>query len=366
MVHLDHAAATPLEAAAIDAMIQASRAAWGNPDSAHREGRRARLALETAAVEVAEYLGCAAFELRLCASASEGLCAALGFAMARHDGPIVGTRIEHACIDAVLCDAADAGREVRWIDTPAGDLPGPDPSQCEDAAVVVLCALNHELGTAPDLRPWIDAAPRAAFVIDAVQAAAWLDLAPLFVERAFVVVGSRKLGGPDGAAAIRCPAADLTQWDRNVPRSRVAVPAAAGFGAACAARRGGRADALVRARELGVQLRNALLAVAPSVHDDSGRSWLGPIVNVAVRDADSTELEALLDLHGVAVARMSACRRAVDARSRVVAHAHPDEPWRAASCLRFSLGWSSTPDDVVAGVAAFASILAARHGELPG
>lgn len=363
MLYFDHASATPLEPAAQAAVAAALQEAWGNPDSAHLAGRRARGALEHAAIQAAELVGCAAVELRLEADAGDALARALEFALALREGPVVSTAIEHSCIDEPLGRARAGGRELRCVPTPAGDLGPPDAAICADAAVLVLSALNHELGTAPELAAWQAAAPNATVIVDAVQAASWLELAPLVDARTFVVIGSRKLGGPDGAAALRCPAELLVRWDRARGRSRVAVPAAVGFGAACEARRDRRPDALARARRLGERLRERLLAAGDHVHDDSGRSWLGPIVNVAVHGAEGRALDAELDLQGVAVARTSACRRELDAHSRVVAHAHPHEPWRARSCLRFSLGWGTTIDEVDAAAATFAAIVRAPASE---
>jgi cysteine sulfinate desulfinase/cysteine desulfurase-like protein len=99
------------------------------------------------------------------------------------------------------------------------------------------------------------------------------------------------------------------------------------------------------------------------VHDDAGPSWLGPIVNVAVRGCEHRALDAELDLEGLAVARGSACRREVDEHSEVVARAHPDEPWRARSCVRFSLGWPSTAQEVDAALECFARRLAGPRME---
>jgi cysteine desulfurase len=357
MPYLDHASATPMEPDARDAMLAAGADAWGNPESAHREGRRARAALERAAIEVAEFLGCPPVELRLRPSATEAITSVLEFVLARNQGLVVTTAMEHACIDERLRAAERARHRVRWIDAPAGDLPRPWPGLADDASVLVLSALNHELGTAPDLRAWQDATPQATMIVDGVQAASWLELAPLLDARTLVVISSRKLGGPDGVAALRIPPALLDAWDRSAPPVRVAVSAAAGFAAACSVRRGRRPAALARARELGRSLRDGLLAASPSVLDDAGHSWLGPIVNIAVQGCESRSLDAELDLRGVSVARASACRRRIEFGSRVVAHAHPAEPWRSRSCLRFSLGWSTTATEIDAALIEFRALL---------
>ena len=62
-VYLDHHASAPLCRAARDAMVRALEGEHGNPSSLHREGRRARDAVERARADIAASLDCAAREL---------------------------------------------------------------------------------------------------------------------------------------------------------------------------------------------------------------------------------------------------------------------------------------------------------------
>jgi cysteine desulfurase len=69
-------------------------------------------------------------------------------------------------------------------------------------------------------------------------------------------------------------------------------------------------------------------------------------VNVSIPQVSATALEHALDLQGVFVSRTAACRQRIEDHSPVVLAAYPDEPWRATNSIRWSLGWSTTSDDV--------------------
>src|SRR5262249_45346393 len=94
-IYLDHNAGAPLRVEARTAML-AILGAPGNPSSAHREGARARSAVETARAEVAALVGAAPAEIVFTSGATEANNLALrGVAAGRG---IVTTAIEHASV----------------------------------------------------------------------------------------------------------------------------------------------------------------------------------------------------------------------------------------------------------------------------
>ena len=97
MTYLDYQASAPLAPEALDAMLPWLRDGHANPHSAHREGRRARAAVELAREQVAALLpagGRVAF--------TGGATEALNWAIKGTDGPIVTLPTEHAAVlDAV-------------------------------------------------------------------------------------------------------------------------------------------------------------------------------------------------------------------------------------------------------------------------
>jgi cysteine desulfurase len=361
MIYLDHAAMTPPEDIALLAIGEALRSGAGNPDSVHSAGREARHLFERGRMQIGEYLGCAPSELRVTPSGGIALRAALEWVLARTSGKIVASPLEHPRVLDVLKSAESAGREVRWLKQPGGEL-GPDVGEDTAGAEVVVCSpLNHELGTQVKVQELFHLAKDAFWVLDAVQAAAWLDLGPLLRERAFIVASSAKLGGLPGVGLLRVPP-ELgfgAAFESELLPSPGALcwPAVAGLGAACGQRKPARDEARDRVCALARVLLTGMRDAAPDLAHNAGQTWMGPILSVSLPDVDGRALEAALDLRGVCVSRTSACQQRSTTGSPVVRSAFSDEPWRSCNATRWSLGWSTTPEDVDAAVAAFADAI---------
>lgn len=368
MIYLDHASLTPMRPEVTARMQEAIASEWGHPLAVHGAGRRARHALEQARIEVASYLGCRPAELRWASSATAALRRALRFATESSEGPVVSSRIEHPAIREPLLELEARGREVRWLDAPAGEIAVEEARRAgvlEGAAVVALGAVNAELGTRTPIEGLHALAPGAWWIVDAVQAAPWLDVSGLLFERTFVVASSAKLGGPPGAAALRVPRelayAQAGAAESRFPEEPGALPwlAAIGMGAACRVRQPLRAEALERARGLGGELLAGLRTTVPGVVHDAGPSWLGPIVNVAIRGTEGRAIEAALDVASVCISRASACQQTSDAGSPVVLAAYPDEPWRARAATRWSVGMDTNSEELAGAVERFRGAVAA-------
>lgn len=348
MIYLDHAALSPMPAQVVGAMTDAARDAWGNPDSVHAAGRRARARLEQARAEIAALLGAPPGEVRLATRGGQALEHAIRLGLERRAGPLALTRLEHPSILRTAERAAASGRPVVWLAAPAGRLDAvANAAWLRDAAVVVVSALNHELGTLADVAAVRAAAPDAWLVVDAVQAAPWIDLRPLRALDAVVVVAAQKLGGPPGAAALRLPETTVAAARAEAEMESGGWLAAIGFGEACRLARLGGEDRRAVGRRHGERLRDRIRAACPTaVFNGAPEAWCGPIVNVSFPGHAATEVTGALDLAGVCVARGSACLRRTTPASPVVAAAYPDDPWRAVTATRWSAGADTTPDDV--------------------
>ncbi len=348
-IYLDHAALTPVDERVLAAMSEAARMSWGNPRSVHAIGRRAKAALAGAAAQIGDYLGCHPRELSFAASGTRALQLALDHALARaSEGPVVSTPLEHSAVTRALAKPR-LGPRLRMLELPGGRLElDHAEAALADAAVIVVSPLNHELGTVLPTE-LVELAPREAiWVIDAIQAAVWLDLDRWMGPRSLVVAASAKLGGPPGAAVLRTPPA-LQQAGEHDPLGEGTPPwlAAIGMGAACEGRRGLREPARLRVAGLGRRLLAGLQELAPDLCLNADPdAWVGPIVNLSFPGVDAKGLEHELDMRGVAIARGSACRSRLVGGSPVVAAAFPGEEWRSREATRWSLGWSTTDAEV--------------------
>ena len=249
---------------------------------------------------------------------------------------------------------------MSWLTAPGGQLDiAKHATTLRDAAVVVVSALNHELGTLVDVAAVRAAAPAAWLVVDAVQAAPWIDLRPMRALDAIVIMAAQKLGGPPGAAALRLPervaVAERTDGDLEGTGWLSVV----GFGEACRLARLNGPGRRVTARRRAARLRDGISATCPAaVFNGAADAWSGPILNVSFSGYAAIEMTGALDLAGVCVARGSACLRQTTLGSPVVAAAYPGEPWRAMTATRWSIGFDTTDDEIDAACGALERVLA--------
>ncbi|HEY6879817.1 MAG TPA: cysteine desulfurase, partial [Polyangiales bacterium] len=81
------------------------------------------------------------------------------------------------------------------------------------------------------------------------------------------------------------------------------------------------------------------------------------VTNVSFRGWRSEILIAALDVEGLCASAGAACSSGVSAASPVLRALYPNEPWRAASALRLSVGPETTQDEVERAIAILAKVL---------
>ncbi len=178
-------------------------------------------------------------------------------------------------------------------------------------------------------------------------------------------VSGHKVGGPVGVgalvvsrAAAPIPLLHGGGQQRRLRAGTQDVAGAAAFAVAAEAAEAERETEAVRLRALAGRLFDGIRALVP------GAELLGdPVdrvpgnVHVLFPDAEGETLLFLLDQAGIAVSTGSACQAGVAEPSHVVLALGRDE--RAArSVLRFTLGRTSTPEDVEAVLAALPEVYA--------
>jgi cysteine desulfurase len=196
LTYLDYQATTPLAPEAFEAMLPWLRDQHANPHSPHREGRRARAAVEVARDQVAALLppgGKLAF--------TSGATEALNWAIKGTTGPIVTLATEHA---AVLDTVAATGRPVTILPVgPDGlvDLARATAVIRPGIGLVAVMLVNNEIGV---IQPVAELAARAheagaLFLCDAVQG---FGRVPIPDGCDLVAVSAHKVHGPKGVGAL--------------------------------------------------------------------------------------------------------------------------------------------------------------------
>jgi len=369
-IYLDHNATAPLGLEVREAMLP-FLGPPANPSSAHREGARARSALETARAEVAALVGAASAEIVFTSGATEannlalrGTAAGLG---------IVTTAIEHASV-LETARAVGAPLTVVPVDRVGRVDAGQVIAACDAATRLVSVGLaNGEVGSLAPVAA-ITAGLRSNGILvhsDAAQAAGRLplDVAALGVD--LLSLSAHKLGGPAGIGAlwVRRGVELATQTtggsqERGRRAGTENVAAIVGFGVAAARARAELAANAAAAARLVERLWTGLRTHVPGVvlNGPADGPRLPNTLNVSFPGAAGESLLVLLDLAGVAVSLGSACAAGAAEPSHVLLAMGRDRD-AARSGVRFSVGPSTTAGDIDRVLELLPALVAQARGE---
>ena len=199
MTYLDYQATTPLAPEALEAMLPWLRDGHANPHSAHRDGRRARAAVEVARDRIAALLprgGRVAF--------TGGATEALNWAIKGTTGSIVTIATEHAAVLDTVAAEAVRGRAVTML--PVGtdgliDLDAARAAIVPGTGLVAAMLVNNEIGVVQSIAALADIAHAAGALLlcDAVQGYGRL---PVPAPCDLVAVSAHKIYGPKGIGAL--------------------------------------------------------------------------------------------------------------------------------------------------------------------
>ena len=350
MVYLDANATETLRPEARAATITALDL-LGNPSSIHGQGREARRLLEASRRTIASRFGVSPDGVVFTSGGTEADALAIA-------GLGAGRRVVIGATEHDAVRAAAPHGEILPVDSEGvADLTQLDRILADGSpALVCLMLANNETGTIQPIEQAaaICRARGALLHVDAVPAAGRMpiDLAALGADS--LALSGHKLGGPKGAGAL------LLADDRHLPpliagggqeRGRrggtPALPAIAGFAAACAA----PIPDLIALRHRVERAAEACGAIVLG-----GPDRLCNTVCLALPGARAETQVIALDLAGVAVSAGSACSSGKVARSHVLDAMGLDA--LAGEAIRVSLPWNATEADVVAFVAAYKTVAA--------
>lgn len=360
VAYLDHAATTPMRHEAVEAMRPYMDVLYANPSGSHRFARAARRAIDEARDDVAAVLGCAPGEVVFTSGGTEGDNTAVLGAVRRSGGTAVCSAAEH---HAVLHCVEHAKGRVVGVDA-AGEIDADalrdalrEVARTGHASVVSVMAVNNEVGTITDMarvaRVVREEAPGAVLHTDAVQAACWLDLRAISPLVDVMSLSAHKFGGPKGVGItmIRsgAPVEPLILGGGQERDRRSGTHNVGGIVAAAAALRATdaeRATEVARVGALTERLVAAATGGAEGVRATVPRERRVPsIAHLCARGLESEALLYLLDEAGVCASAASACASGAMEPSHVLAAMGVGREWAAGS-LRFSLGHTTTADDV--------------------
>jgi cysteine desulfurase len=342
-IYLDFNATAPLAAAA-RAAIASAVGELGNPSSIHAEGRRARDRVEHARNQVADLLGRPREQVVFTSGGTEanavGVRTLAAAAIERGLPRVIATSpIEHPSLAAAV---EALGWEIRRLAvTPAGSI---EPADLAGIGLLAVAAVNHELGTVLD--PAVLAAARAAGALihlDAVQAAGKRSLA---LDADALAISAHKIGGPQGSGAVALAIDAETPAGGHQERGRRGgtenTLGIVGFGAAAAVVELASWPAV---SALGDRLEAGLSSLPDVRIHGAGATRIGGTINAGFAGARGEAIVIALDLAGIAVSTGAACTSGTLQPSPVL-RALGQSPDQAREAVRFSLGRSTTADEI--------------------
>jgi len=366
--YLDWNATTPVLPSVVAAMQAALADGWGNPSSVHAEGRAARLRVEQGRAALARLGGVDVRDVILTSGGTEANNIALRSAfhtVTTAPPRLVLSALEHPSVTRVAEALSAEGRaELRWI-----RVNGDGMAELDDLALafregpvklVALQSVNHETGM---IQPVVEAAKLAVdhgalLHVDMVQAWGKVPVAPDVGDtRSFA---AHKIRGPKGIGALLgrervriLPVLRGGAQERGLRPGTVDPIACAGLAEATRHAISG-AERYRQVAHLRDDLEARLVAMGGIVNGGAARA--PHVANLSWLGRDGAELVAALDLEGLAVSSGSACSAGTSEVSPVI-RAMAGEA-RARGAVRFSLGETSSVDDVLFADAATRRVLA--------
>jgi cysteine desulfurase len=360
-IYLDHNATTPPAPAVVDAMSRALREEFGNASSIHAFGQRAKAAIDDARTDVARLIGAEPADVVFTAGGTESDNIALrGVLDAAHPSRtrLLVSAVEH---EAVLNTAKAIGRRGRPVTILPVDADGLVTSSAletalgHDVALVSIITANNETGVIQPV-PALAALVRRSGALchtDAVQAVGKIAIDVVALGVDLLSLAAHKFGGPQGVGALwirrGTPLAGVITGGRQERNRRAGtenVPAIVGMGVAARLALSGLAADAARIGGLRDHLETGILAKVPGTRVNAGSAARVPnTTNIAFDRVEAESLLIALDLEGVAVSTGSACSSGTLEPSHVL-RAMGFPHGRVQSSIRFSLGTTTTPDEI--------------------
>jgi len=369
--YLDHAATTPLVPAARAALIETLELV-GNPSAVNAAGRAARRIVEEARERIAAALGAHPSEVIFTSGGTEAdNLAVKGTYAARHTAKPARTRVvtsaieHHAILDSVDYVTESSGATAVFVEPTVMGAIAPDAltSALGDGADVALVSImwgNNEIGTIQPIAQLAAVCRELGIPMhsDAVQAVGHVPVDFSASGLDLLTLTGHKLGGPVGSGALlaRRDAALAPQLhgggqERKVRSGTLDARGVHALAAAVETAVAGLDDEMTRVIALRDKLIRGALALGLGIEvtgawtPGSADDRLPGNAHLRVPGADRDALLFVLDAAGISCSAGSACTAGVTRPSHVLTALRIGDA-DAAGALRFSLGHTSTEEDV--------------------
>ncbi len=356
-IYMDHAATTQTSGAVAEAMIPFLKEAYGNPSSAHSFSRGTKKAIDEARITIAQKLNCERKEVFFTSGGTEANNWAIkGTALANQQKGkhLITTSIEHKSVLESFKYLSSIGFEVTYLDVDhEGKINLTELKQAlrKDTTLVSIMTANNEIGTIQPIKEIgeILSKRNILFHTDAVQGFCKLEIDVQMMNIDLLTLSAHKIYGPKGIGAtyVRSAAAiENLIHGGNQERARRSgtenLLGIVGLGAAVRCYPDDQAK-IIHLRDLLIE---ELLSLPHSeLNGPKNDKRISNNVNISFDGVDNETLLLLLDMDGIYASGGSACTSgAMEASHVVLALGKSDAI--ANSCLRLSIGSSTTEDEI--------------------
>ncbi len=361
-IYLDHNATTPVNPEVVEAMLPYLGSTFGNASSVHHFGREAKVALENAREQIADFINAEPSEIYFTSGGTESdNIAVLGTAhqrKGRRNHVVVGATEHHAVLEPAehLQHRYEFDMDVAPVDSEGFCSPKRLANFVrEDTALVSIMHANNEVGTIQDLGPLVQVAHEAGawFHTDAVQSCGKIEVDVKKLGIDLLSLTGHKIYGAKGTGALfirqGIKISPLFYGGSQEKKRRPGTDNVAGaVGLAKALEIAGKRmeQDWNHLTDMADYFIDRVLKEVTDTHFNGPRTNRIPqVCNISFSGIEGESILLALDMEGIACSSGSACTSGATEPSHVLTAMGKDRV-DAQGAIRFSMGRSTTKEQL--------------------
>lgn len=357
MIYLDYSATTPIGFEVLDTYNRTSKDFFGNPNSLHEEGVKAKNLMNSATKQIAEIFNINESEITYTSGATmSNNLAIIGAALSCHKKGkhIIVSKLEHPSIYAICDYLTSIGFEISYVNNDEEGLIDFEDLKSlmrSDTILVSICAVNSETGVRQPLKMIRQIIkkenPNTIFHSDMTQAVGKVSVNLHDVELATFT--SHKIYGPKGIGLLyKNNGVTLTPLLYGSGKSNMLAPGTPAVPLIVAFSKALRlATTDLEKRERFIERLNLKIVDALQKYDgvmiNKTKYSIPHILNISLRNIKAETFLHALEEYEIYVSSNTACSSGTLSTSVLAIY---NDKVRASSTLRISLSHLTTSDEV--------------------